>query len=190
MRRMAGFLTLLLLLAAAGCTGVVVQDYPDQRGSYFEGDFDYAAGNGAIETVVVGNPFGGPKEAFDDRVRSLMMHQNRGVPAEFVAGQSERTDPLYKVVTAFNLAPGVPNYAMCRNPAGLPSLHHAGQLDIAIAFCEGDEVKSYTTGYAPDVQSASDPKFAELVRYATLYMVPDRDPITDDSDGDSADPQP
>lgn len=190
MERVSVLLTAALLLGVAGCTGVVVQDYPGPRGNYFERDFDYAAGNGAIETVIVGNPFGGPKEAFDDRVRTLMRHQNRGVPAEFVEGQTARTSPLYEVVVAFNLSPAIPNYTMCRNPAGLPSRHQSGRLDIAIAFCEGDEVKSYTTGYAQNVQGPNDPKFVELVRYATLYMVPDHDDKLDDDGNDSGDPQP
>jgi hypothetical protein len=54
-------------LLAAGCSGVVVLDDPGPRGRYFIGDFDYAAGNGAIETLVAGNPFGVPKKEFDDR---------------------------------------------------------------------------------------------------------------------------
>lgn len=190
MKRVSVLLTAAVLLGVAGCTGVVVQDYPGPRGSYFERDFDYAAGNGAIETVVVGNPFGGSKAAFDERVRNLMKHQNRGVPAEFVAGQTERTDPLYEVVVAFNLAPAIPNYAMCRNPAGLPSVSRTGRLDIAIAFCEGDYVKSYTTGYAQNVQGPNDPRFAELVRSATHYMVPDHDDKQDNDDNDSSNPQP
>lgn len=169
----------LLLLGA--CTGVYVHDDPGTRSSYFVGDLDYATGNHrAIETVVAGNPFNMPKDRFDDLVRSLMKHQNRGVPAEFVEGQSERTAPLFKVVVAFNLPRGFQTYDMCKNPVGIPSHPHTGRLDLAIAFCEGDEVKSSTTGYAVDVHSVRDPKFAELVRYATLYMVPDRDPRDDD----------
>jgi hypothetical protein len=115
-----------------------------------------------------------------------MKHQNRGVPAEFVAGQTERTSPLYKVVVAFNLPRDFPSYNMCKNPTGMPSRHHTGRLNIAIAFCEGDEVKSDTTGYASNVLSANDPKFAELVRYATLYMVSDYD-YRQDNGGDSSD---
>jgi len=153
----------------------VVHDSPGPRGSYFVGDFDYAAGNGAIETIVAGNPFGIPKKHFDDHVRALMKYQNRGVPAEFVEGQTDRTAPLYKVVVAFNPPRAVPNDELCRNPAGLPSRPHAGRLDIAIAFCEGDEAKSGTTGWADSVSGPADPKFAELVRYATLYMVTDYD---------------
>jgi len=138
MTRLLRLVPVFLALATAGCTGVVVQDNPGRRGGYSVGDLDYATGNGAIETIVVGNPFGGPKQEFDDRVRSLMKHQNRGVPAEFVAGQTDRTDPIYKVVVAFNLPPGVPVQDMCKVPAGLPSQHQTGRLNIAIAFCEGD----------------------------------------------------
>ena len=186
MKRHLRLIPLVVSLVAAGCTGVVVQDNPNPRGRYFVGDFDYAAGKGAIETIVVGNPFGGPKPAFDNHVRDLMRHQNRGVPAEFVAGQNGRTSPLYKVVVAFNLPRDFPNYNMCKSPTGMPSQHHTGKLDIAIAFCEGDEVKSDTTGYATDVQSANDPKFAELVRYATLYMVSDFDHTQDDGARDDS----
>jgi hypothetical protein len=64
---------------------------------------------------------------------------------------------------------------MCKNPGALPSRPAGGRLDIAIAYCEGDEVKSDTTGWADTVASPDDPKFAELVRYATLYMLSDYD---------------
>lgn len=166
---------LIVPFVAAGCTGVYVHDDPGPRGRYFIGDFDYAAGDGAIETIVAGNPFGLPEKAFDDRVRALMRHQNRGVPAEFVEGQTDRTAPLYKVVVAFNLPPAVADDEMCRNPAGLQSRPHTGRLDIAIVFCEGDEGKSGTTGWADSVSGPADPKFAELVRSATLYMLSDYD---------------
>lgn len=180
---------LALPLVLSGCTGVYVQDDPGPRGRYFVGDFDYATGNDrVIETVVTGNPFDMPAQQFGDLVRSLMRHQNRGVPAEFVAGQGARTSPLYKVVVAFNLPRSFANFNMCKNPAALPSQPRAGRLNIAMAFCEGDEVKSDTTGYAFGVQNARDPKFAELVRYTTLYMISDYDPLQDDSGDRSVNP--
>jgi hypothetical protein len=165
----------LLPFIAAGCSGVVVQDDPGPRGRYFIGDFDYAAGNGAMQTVVAGNPFGMPKAAFDAHVRDLMRHQNRGVPAEFVEGQTDRTHPLYKVVVGFNLPRALSFSGMCRNPAGLPSRPDSGRLEIAIVFCQGDEGMSGTTGWADNVSGPDDPKFARLVRYATLYMLSDYD---------------
>ena len=186
MRRLYHLLPVMLTLALASCTGVVVQDDPGPRGSLHPGDFEYATGNGAIETIIIGNPFGGPKQQFDAHVRNLMKHQNRGKPAEYVAGQTNRTDPLYKVVVAFNLPPGIGTDEMCKNPSGLPSRHHTGRLTVAIAFCYGDQMKSDTTGYASEVTSADDPKFAELIRYATRYMIPDTEHERDDSE--SSDP--
>ena len=185
MRTYLGLFPLALSLIAGGCTGVVVQDDPGPRGGYVIGDFDYAAGKGAIETIVTGNPFGGPKQAFDERVRALMKHQNRGVPAEFVAGQSDRTDPLYKVVVSFNLPRAFPNYNMCKDSKALPSEQHPDRLDIAIAFCYGDQVKSDTTGWVENVRDIDDPKFAKLVRSATLYMLTDYDYRQDRGDGPS-----
>lgn len=178
-----GIFVLVPALAAAGCSDVVVQDYPGPRGRYFIGDFDYAAGNGAMQAVVVGNPFDMPKAVFDDHVRGLMRHQNRGVPAEFVEGQTDRTSPLYKVVVGFDLPGAVSFSEMCRNPTGLPTRARAGRLDIAIVFCRGDEAMSGTTGWANGVSGPTDPKFSRLVRSATLYMLSDYDYRRDRSIG-------
>ena len=103
----------VLALAVAGCGGVIVQDWPGPRPGYFKGDLDYATRHGAIVTVIRGNPFGGAKPDFDARVRGYMRGWNRGMDADFVARAGARTDPLYKVVVAFNLAPGISLYTLC-----------------------------------------------------------------------------
>ena len=136
-----------------------------------------------MQTVVVGNPFDLPKAAFDDHVRSLMHGQNRGVPAEFVEGQTERTSPLYKVVVGFNLTGAVSFSQMCRSPAGLPIRPKSGRIDVAIVFCRGDEAMSGTTGRADNVAGPTDPRFSRLVRFATLYMLSDYDYRRDRSIG-------
>src|SRR5690606_28977709 len=83
--------------------------------------------------------------------------------------------PLYKVVVGFNLPRAVTLSQMCRDPAGLPIRPKTVRIDIAIVFCQGDEAMSGTTGRADNVSGPNDPKFAELVRYATLYMLSDYD---------------
>jgi len=102
--------TVMALTTTACSNSVVIQDDPGPRGSYFKGDLSNAVRNGAIVTVVVGNPFGMEKARFDDRVRGLMKHENRELPAEFVAAHSDRTVRPYRVVVAFDLRKGISVY--------------------------------------------------------------------------------
>ena len=167
------FFAIALLGTIAGCTGVVVQDAPAPRASYDHRDFDFATDKGAILTIIAGNPFGGPQKEFDTLVRRHMYGQNRELAAEFVASHSARTNPLYKVVVAFNKELGISPNEMCAAPLALPSVPHQRRFRIDIAFCKGDASQSDTSGYADNVSSTADPNFASLIRQATYTMLPD-----------------
>lgn len=156
-----------------GCTGVVVQDAPAPRGGYYDGEFDYASRKGAILTVIAGNPFGGSKFEFDNFVRGHMYGQNRELLADFVASQTERTSPPYKVVVAFNKGRSISPNEMCAKPQSIPIVQEKKELRINIAFCYGDTAKSDTSGYAQNVSGIAHPNFASLIRQATFTMLPE-----------------
>lgn len=165
------FAATLVLFVLSACE-VVVQDWPPPRGGYHHGDFDYANRHGAIATIIAGNPFGGSKTGFDAFVRRTMHHENRGFPAEFVAGAGPRTDPLYKVVVAFNLPPGISEDRMCAAPGELSFLSLSDRVRIAMVFCEGDRRQSATQGWAVGVTSRGDARLARLIREATHTLIP------------------
>ena len=174
MKTFLRFAIVAFALAAAGCSDVVIQDAPGvtSRTSYYPGEIEYATRKGAIATTVLGNPFGGPKEEFDTRVLGLMKHQNRGVPAEFVATQGDRTDQVFNVVVAFNLPANIPARRLCKDPAALSTTPHAGNLRMTAAFCHVGSLQSGTFGIANNLSGPDDPKFAELVRGVTHAMTP------------------
>lgn len=174
------FFSIAVLGIVTGCTGVVVQDAPAPRGSYDEREFDYAAGKGAILTIIAGNPFDGPQKEFDALVRRNMYGQNREQSAEFVASHGDRTMPPYKVVVVFNRDLGISPDEMCANPLGLRTVPEKKQLRIDIAFCHGDTSKSDTSGYADNISSTAHPNFASLIHQATYTMLP----VTGDTDRD------
>lgn len=166
----------VLVLGLAGCGGaVVVQDSPGPRWSYFDGDFEYATRDGAIVTEVVGNPFQMPKDRFDAEVRRLMRNRTLGPPVEFVAGATPgKTDPLYKVVVAFNALPNMSGHELCKRGTGTPT-RAGGVLDMAVAFCIGDSLKSEASGHTAPVAGPDAPRFAKLVRDVTLALIPVQD---------------
>ncbi len=167
----------LLALGLGACTGmVVVQDSPGPRHAYFDGDFEYATRDGAIVTEVAGNPFAMPKQRFDDAVRRLMDGQTLGPPVTFANGPTPgKTDPHYKVVVAFNAPPGVSAFDLCRKGAATPTRGTGGEVNMAIAFCIGDDLKSDTSGFTSSVAGSGAPRFAQLVREVTLALIPVQD---------------
>ena len=167
----------LLAFGLAACTNaVLVLDSAGPRHSYYDGDFEYATRNGAIVTEVVGNPFAMPKDRFDTEVRRLMYGQNEGLPVSFVERPaSGKTDPAYKVVVAFNALPRVSGFELCEKGHLTPIRTGAGELEMTIAFCIGDSLKSDAMGYTSTVASPESPRFVELVHEVTLSLIPRQD---------------
>jgi hypothetical protein len=169
----------------AGCSGnsVSVTDQVPPAPNYYDGDFEYATRNGAIRTEVVGQPFVVSPDALKARVLQLMDKQNRGVPANFVATNGNDTDPLYKVVAAFNLSGGYSGRDLCRGTTGLPSRGPGTPVTLDMAFCIGDQLKTEVQGRVGVVSGLDDPKFAALVRQTTLGLIPAQDGHGGDNDG-------
>jgi hypothetical protein len=167
--------TAALLTACAGDLVSVVEPQPPV-GNYYNGDFEYATRNGAIRTEISGKPFAAAQDALDARVRTLMKHQNRGTPADFVAADGERTDPAYKVVVVFNMKRGYSGEDVCRLGASKVPTTGAGQTTVTmITFCFGDDMKTWAEGRVNGVSGPDDPKFAALVRQTTLSLIPAHD---------------
>lgn len=182
-----GIATALAALLS-GCSGdfVAVSDHAVPAPSYFDGDFEYATRKGAIRTEVIGQPFVITPDALMARVLPLMDGQNRGRPANFVATSGEDTDPVYKVVAAFNLSGGYSGRDLCRGTAGLPLRGPAMPATLDMAFCIGDQLKTEAQGRVGVVSGPDDPKFAALVRQTTLALIPAQD--GHDGGGDDGSP--
>ena len=164
------------LLALAGCTGVIVNDNPGPRASYFDGDFEYATHLGAIVTQVAGNPFDVPAETFQAAVLNQMQGHARVGSARFVAAPSEQTMAAYKVVAAFDMPAWVDGYVLCKGAASLPPpVKSPGEITLGMAFCFGDQLKSDVIGRVSGARSIDDPHFVDLVQRVTEAMIPARE---------------
>ncbi len=165
----------LSALLVGACNIVLVNDNPGPRWSYFDGDFEYATHRGAIVTEVTGNPFGGNQGSFANTVRSQMLNQVSGAPAEFVSAHGPKTVRPYKVVVAFNAPPNHDGHDLCQKGANTPSQPSSGTLRMGIAFCIGDSLKSDASGQVSGLTGIGDAKFMELVQEVTRAMIPPQD---------------
>jgi hypothetical protein len=117
-----------------------------------------------------------------------MYGQTRGAPVTFSKSPAPgKTDPQYKVVVAFNAPPGVSAFDLCKKGANTPTRRNDGELNMAIAFCIGDDLKSDTSGFTSSVAESGAPRFAQLVREVTLAMIPVQD-AEDAGEGDATVP--
>ncbi len=168
----------LFLFLAAGfivsaCDAVIVEDYSGRQWNYSEGDFDLATINGAIATIVVGNPFSTQSKNFGDRVRALMRNQVTGFPVSFVSRHGANTTQPYRVVVVFNPRQNVGNRSICRMEERTPmTASTPGRVSLIMSFCDGENLKSGTRGRVGNVKGENDPEFAALVQQVTDAMIP------------------
>jgi hypothetical protein len=133
----------------------------------------YAGGNRDLRTIVVGNPFGGPKTAFDAAVTAAMHGVDQGLNINYTTTPGPSARPGYFVVVVFNPAPTTEPDGLCRSPDNAKSgPAETGRLVMLAVFC-GDKPYGAARGVAGAVSSASDPEFVRLVRGVARELRPD-----------------
>lgn len=173
MNKYLKFVIPIVALAATGCNAVIVEDFPGPRFSYFDGDFEYATNKGSIVTDVSGNPFGIDRTQFESLVRNAMRNQVAlATKANFVAAPDGATVAPYRVVVAFNPPAHISNHDLCEQRGKTPSASGNGRVEVRMAFCFGDSLKSGSAAWVNGLASANDPRFGQLVRAATRAMIP------------------
>lgn len=164
-----------MAFALAGCSLVYVEDIPGPRANYFDGDFEYATSKGAIVTMIAGNPFGLPKTQFDNSIRQDLANSVDSKKAKYVAAADDETVAPFKVVVAFNTASHIDNRDLCKHGAQTPSAPHKGQINVKMAFCDGDNLKSGSSAWVAGASTADDKRFKDLVKQAAIAMIPSQD---------------
>ena len=91
----------LLGAISVGCTGVRVIDNGSGQ-NYYQGSFEFATKEGAINTYVVGKPLPNAQEKFTKSLTSMMYGATIGRDIKFVAAEQNTTKYGFHVVVAFN----------------------------------------------------------------------------------------
>ena len=164
----------LLGAISVGCTGVRVIDNGGGQ-NYYQGSFEFATKEGAIDTYVVGKPFPNAQEKFTKSVTSMMYGATIGRDVKFVAAGPNTTKYGFHVVIAFNAIAPISVEDICADAPQLKTEPNRQTTSMQAIFCQGGYPISYARGFVDGIRSTTDPKFRDLVRQVAFAMIPGYD---------------
>ena len=144
------------------------------------GYFAYAAAAGEVNTVVIGNPFGVPKETVDRAVTDAMQGTHHGPRTRFTTQPSDAARHNLRIVVMFDPPHTLDTGRLCGDPATLEPQAAGDRLKMLTAFCVGDELLSDVRTILPAPASPHDPAFRHVVASAMWRLIPVDDPLTRD----------
>jgi hypothetical protein len=165
---------LLVLHACAGAVrSISSQDISFRTGVL--STFAYAAADGEMNTVVVGNPFDVPQSALEHVITENMQGNHYGPRTTFTTTPSENARPEYRIVMMFDRPIGMNRRQLCGPRDDLKPEPRADRLRLATAFCARNHLLSWVDSSIPFPASADDPAFGQMISQATFNLIPSRD---------------
>jgi hypothetical protein len=126
-----------LCLLVLGCAQEPAGTTPGQEA---RGALTEAREQGAIRTVVVGNPFGMDPARRDALVTDAMGEGVSGLQVRFTTYADQAGAPEPHLVVVLNPTEDLPPPAACRAPDSVRTAPATETLSVLAVFCEGDQV--------------------------------------------------
>lgn len=141
--------------------------------SYSPGEFAYAGASRDMRVVIVGNPFGGDRAAFETAVTGAMQGQHWGQRTHFTTTPGPSARDRYRVVMLFDPPRSLNSARLCHDDAStLPSESTAEGITLFAAFCRRKRSRTEIKGYISGAAGADDPAFRSLVGQVTNGLFP------------------
>ncbi len=163
------------LMACAGGTTVsrvhIAQSYlPEEL-------YVVATGENELRTIIVGNPFDMPKDAFDRTVLASLKGQNFGPPLNLLT-EPEREDARKRqVVIAFNLTHIKQADTLCSGSAETAkTADTGGRLTVTGVYCAGDHYLTQATARSDGVTGPNSEQFRAIMSQLAIALFPDENP--------------
>ena len=178
-----GALTAIAAIGLAACAGGIASGVTvsreDVHTSYLPEElYVVATGRNELRTIIVGQPFDMPKDAFDRAVLASMEGQNFG-PRLNLSTQPEREDSRKRqVVIAFNLNDIQQVDRLCEGTGDtVPATDAGGKVTVTGVYCSGGGgYLTQATAVSGNVESADSAQFQRLMSQLALALFPDENP--------------
>jgi hypothetical protein len=142
---------------------------------------NYAAGQGAMKTEIIGNPFDGPKDDLDRVVTGGLTRSHFGPELAFATSVSPENRSPYRVVLVFNPTRDYSSGDICGATAQATE-PGGDRVRVKAAFCSADRAATYTAASVSGVAKPTDPRFRELIRQLGMALFPIHDPTRSDDE--------
>ncbi|MCZ6509441.1 MAG: hypothetical protein O7A62_02525 [Alphaproteobacteria bacterium] len=174
-----GLVTALAAVTLAACAGGVTVSREDVALGYLPEElYVVATGENELRTVIVGDPFDMPKEAFAKVVLASLERQNFGPPLNLSTDPQREDARKRQVVLAFNLTSIKQADSLCSGMAETAKpADTGGALSVTGVYCSG--VGGYltqATARSVGVTGADTEQFRKLMTQLAIALFPDENP--------------
>jgi len=194
----SGSILAIVTLALSACatilpSGVTVSRVNIASNYLPEELYVVATGGNELRTVIVGEPFDMPTEAFERAVLASMEGQNFGPRLSLSTNPSQEDSRKRQVVIAFNLQDVKQINGLCTNPAAAAATAPGtSPLTVTGVYCAGGNSSYLTQAMAKsgNVANIDSPQFHALMSQLAIALFPDENPHRQLDEGPAAIIQP
>ncbi len=173
-----GLLAIVGAVTLAACAGGVTVARENIATSYLPEElYVVATGPNQLRTVIVGEPFDMPKDAFERAVLAGLEGQNFGPRLNLSTDPEHEDSRKRNVVLAFNLTDIGQADALCAGEAATASAADTGgSLTVTGVYCGGGQYLTQATARANSVAGPDTEEFRRLMTQLAIALFPDENP--------------
>lgn len=187
-----GLVTAIAAVTLAACAGGVTVSRENVAQGYLPEEL-YIVGTGAneLKTVIVGDPFGLPKDKFESAVLASLEGRNFGPRLNL--STDPKTEDVRKrhVVLAFNPTNIGQADDLCSGTADTAKVADTGgSLTVTAVYCSTDHYLTQATAQSAGVTGTDSEQFRQLMTQLAIALFPDENPHRQGDGNETVVPQP
>ncbi len=173
-----GLITAAAAVTLAACAGGVTVSRENVAQNYLPEEL-YIVGTGEnqLKTVIVGDPFGQPKDTFEAAVLTSLEGRNFG-PRLNLATEPKTEDVRKRhVVLAFNPTDIGQADDLCSGTADTAKVADTGgSLTVTAVYCSTDQYLTQATARSGGISGTDSEQFRRLMTQLAIALFPDENP--------------
>lgn len=187
LRLKPGLLTAFAAVSLAACASGATVSRVNIAHSYLPDElYVVATGENELRTIIVGDPFDMPKDAFDKSVLASLERQNFGPPLNLSTDPEREDARKRQVVIAFNLTHIKQADTLCSGSAETAKpTDTGGRLTVTGVYCGGGgHYLTQATARSDGVPGPGSEQFRRLMSQLAIALFPSENPHLQDNEPD------
>lgn len=173
-----GLVTAVVAVSLAACAGGVNVSHKNVAHSYEPKALQaVAGGNNELKTIIVGDPFGMPKDAFDKAVLASLEAPDVKPRLNLSTNPNREDARKHHLVLAFNPTNKSQADALCSGRVDTAKVADTGgRLTVAGAYCSGAKFLTQAAARSEGVTGPDSENFQNLMKQLAKNLFPQENP--------------